>query len=234
MRVNFVLTLTGPDRIGIVENVTGLLVARGGNVEVSRMARLGGEFAILMLVSIPVEHVADLRCSTPTEAGRRLVPDLAEEAERIGGLRDRARRALAGWVDREERLLAALRGRPVLADPLRAIDTRVVEVERLRDGGRACVVRGLDRRAAELEHVKARLTTLGPAATLARGYAVVQRVTDDEPLPVLRSVTEVSTGDRLRIRVADGAVVADVAEEDDAAGKAAAPARRRRTEASTT
>ena len=48
---NLVLTLTGPDRIGIVESVTGLLVARGGNVEMSRMARLGGEFAILMLVS---------------------------------------------------------------------------------------------------------------------------------------------------------------------------------------
>jgi glycine cleavage system transcriptional repressor len=60
MQTNLVLTLTGPDRIGIVENVTGLLVARGGNVEVSRMARLGGEFAILMLVSIPAEHVADL------------------------------------------------------------------------------------------------------------------------------------------------------------------------------
>jgi glycine cleavage system transcriptional repressor len=60
MQTNLVLTLTGPDRIGIVEDVTGLLVARGGNVEVSRMARLGGEFAILMLVSIPAEHVADL------------------------------------------------------------------------------------------------------------------------------------------------------------------------------
>jgi glycine cleavage system transcriptional repressor len=60
MQRNLVLTLTGPDRIGIVENVTGLLVARGGNVEVSRMARLGGEFAILMLVSIPAERVAGL------------------------------------------------------------------------------------------------------------------------------------------------------------------------------
>ena len=67
-----------------------------------------------------VDFVADLRAATPTEAGRRLVPDLAEETARIAGLRDRARRALAGWVDREERLLAALRTRPVLAEPLRA------------------------------------------------------------------------------------------------------------------
>jgi glycine cleavage system transcriptional repressor len=56
--MNLVLTLTGPDRIGIVENVTAVLVARGGNVEVSRMARLGGEFAILMLVALPAEQVA--------------------------------------------------------------------------------------------------------------------------------------------------------------------------------
>ncbi|QYN36676.1 exodeoxyribonuclease VII large subunit [Pseudonocardia sp. DSM 110487] len=161
-----------------------------------------------------VDHVADVRCSTPTEAGRRLVPDIAEETARIAGLRDRARRALAGWVDREERLLSALRGRPVLAEPLRVIDARAVEVERLRDAARACVERGLDRRAHDLDHVRARLATLGPAATLARGYAVVQRVTDDGagPLPVLRSVGEVGAGDRLRIRVADGAVAATVGE----------------------
>jgi len=53
MKRNLVLTLTGPDRIGIVEKVTGLLLERGGNVETSRMARLGGEFAVLMLVSLP-------------------------------------------------------------------------------------------------------------------------------------------------------------------------------------
>jgi exodeoxyribonuclease VII large subunit len=161
-----------------------------------------------------VDHVADVRCSTPTEAGRRLVPDISEETARIAGLRDRARRALAGWVDREERLLSALRGRPALAEPLRALDTRAVEVERLRAAARGCVERGLDRRAHDLEHVRARLATLGPAATLARGYAVVQRVGDDGagPLPVLRSVDEVGPGDRVRIRVADGAVAATVGE----------------------
>jgi glycine cleavage system transcriptional repressor len=55
MQKTFVLTLTGPDRIGFVEKVTGLLLERGGNVETSRMARLGGEFAILMLAWIPMQ-----------------------------------------------------------------------------------------------------------------------------------------------------------------------------------
>ncbi len=60
MHRHFVLTLTGPDRIGIVEEMTRLLLDRGGNVETSRMARLGGEFAILMLVSLPEGGTADL------------------------------------------------------------------------------------------------------------------------------------------------------------------------------
>src|SRR6185437_2991666 len=107
-----------------------------------------------------VDHVADLRCSTPTEAGRRLVPDVGEETARVAGLRDRARRALAGWVDREERLLAALRHRPVLADPLRVLELRHADVARLREAARSCVARGLDRRAADIGHLAARLTTM--------------------------------------------------------------------------
>jgi glycine cleavage system transcriptional repressor len=60
MRNNLVFTLTGPDRIGIVEEVTQVLLDHDGNVETSRMVRLGGEFAILMLVSIPVDQIASL------------------------------------------------------------------------------------------------------------------------------------------------------------------------------
>src|SRR5690606_6319648 len=48
-----------------------------------------------------VDHVADVRCSTPTGAGKRVVPDVAEETKHVHQLRDRARRALHGWVDRE-------------------------------------------------------------------------------------------------------------------------------------
>jgi exodeoxyribonuclease VII large subunit len=157
-----------------------------------------------------VDHVADVRCSTPTEAGRRLVPDVRDETARIAGLRDRARRALSGWVDREQRLLAALRGRPVLADPLRALDARAEQAEALRAVVRASVLRGLERRETDLAHVRARLAALGPAATLARGYAIVQRDTGAAVLPVLRSTAEVAAGDRLRIRVGDGVVPATV------------------------
>jgi exodeoxyribonuclease VII large subunit len=165
-----------------------------------------------------VDYVADVRCSTPTEAGRRVVPDLVEETARVAGLRDRVRRALAGWVDREERLLAALRHRPALADPLRGLEARHAEVARLRDGARGCVERGLDRRGTDIGHLTARLTTLGPAATLARGYAVVQRMPPDHepgaPLPVLRSTADAAPGTRLRVRVVDGALGAVVTEPE--------------------
>ena len=155
-----------------------------------------------------VDHVADLRCSTPTEAGRRLVPDLAEETARIAGLRDRARRALAGWVDREQRLLALAARTPGAGRPAARRSTRTPsEVDRLRQAARGCLLRGLDQRGTDIAHVRHRLTALGPAATLARGYAIVQRVTDGRRRRrrcCARSA-EVAPGDRLRIRVGDGA-----------------------------
>jgi glycine cleavage system transcriptional repressor len=64
MRKNIVFTLTGTDRTGLVEEITKLLLDLGGNVETSRMARLGGEFAVLMLVSLPEHQLANLEKST--------------------------------------------------------------------------------------------------------------------------------------------------------------------------
>jgi len=60
MPKRFVLTLTGTDRIGLVEHVTELILECDGDVQASRMARLGGEFAMLMLVSIPDANTEQL------------------------------------------------------------------------------------------------------------------------------------------------------------------------------
>jgi exodeoxyribonuclease VII large subunit len=160
-----------------------------------------------------LDHVADLRCSTPTDAGKRVVPDVAEESQRIRTLRDRARRALHGWVDRERRLLDQLRSRPVLADPLKPLERHAEQVRNARDRTRREIISRIRDERALIDGTKARLTTLGPAATLARGYAVVQFVTLDENLRVLRSVTDASPGTRLRVRVGDGAVHATVSED---------------------
>ena len=160
-----------------------------------------------------VDYVADVRCSTPTDAGKRVVPDVAEEAERVRHMRDRARRALHGWVDRERKLLQSLRTRPALSDPYGPLDRRREDVDRLRERARRAVLARLSTEQHGLASTKARLTTLGPAATLARGYAVVQRVTPTGVDGVLRSTTEAPPGTHLRVRVADGAVHAVVTED---------------------
>jgi exodeoxyribonuclease VII large subunit len=98
----------------------------------------------------------------------------------------------------------------VLADPRRDLARRSEEVAALRMRARRDVSRGLSDRESELGHLASRLTSLGPAATLARGYAVVQRLRGSEGAAVLRSTAEARPGDALRIRVADGSLPAVV------------------------
>jgi exodeoxyribonuclease VII large subunit len=166
-----------------------------------------------------VDHVADKRCSTPTDAGKCVVPDVAEETAALQQLRNRCRRALHGWVDRERRLLDALRTRPVLADPLRPLAEHGRIVTDLRTRADRALLGGLRTAQDGLTHTAARLTALGPAATLARGYAVVQRVSPgtgtaaNGPAPVLRSVAQAPAGTELRIRLCDGALGAVVTGE---------------------
>ncbi|KWX66436.1 exodeoxyribonuclease VII large subunit [Mycobacterium sp. NAZ190054] len=152
--------------------------------------------------------VADLRAATPTDAAKRIVPDTAAEQALIDDLCRRSARALRNWVNREAHTVAQLRSRPVLSRPLAAIDGRAEEIHRARAAARRDVTRLLATEGDRVGHLSARLATLGPAATLARGYAVVQAVPADGAPHVLHSVADAPAGARLRIRVADGAVTA--------------------------
>lgn len=156
-----------------------------------------------------VDHVADKRCSTPTDAGKCVVPDVAEETATLHQLRNRCSRALHGWVDRERRLLDVLRTRPVLASPLRPLAEHGRTITELRNRADRALLGGLRTAHDGLTHTSARLTALGPAATLARGYAVVQRV-NGAPSSVLRSVADAPEGTELRVRLSDGALHAVV------------------------
>ncbi|HEY3754176.1 MAG TPA: exodeoxyribonuclease VII large subunit [Pseudonocardiaceae bacterium] len=163
-----------------------------------------------------VDHVADLRCSTPTDAGKRVVPDVAEETKRVATMRDRARRALHGWVDRERQLLKSMRSRPVLADPLTPLRRRAEDIDSLRERSRRAMLAVLASERTALVATRSRLTTLGPAATLARGYAVLQVFDEDSDNSgdrIVRSIAQLGPGTKFRLRVADGAahaVVSDV------------------------
>jgi exodeoxyribonuclease VII large subunit len=150
--------------------------------------------------------VADLRAATPTDAAKKVVPDTAAEQRLLDDLRRRSAQALRNWVTREQRALAQIRSRPVLAEPLAALTARAEEVRRARSAMRRDITRLAATETERVGHLRARLATLGPAATLARGYAVVQAIGPTNQ--VLRSVDDAPAGTRLRVRVADGAVAA--------------------------
>jgi exodeoxyribonuclease VII large subunit len=152
--------------------------------------------------------VADMRAATPTDAAKRVVPDAAVEQAKITDFRARSARALRKWVRDEKDRLDRLRSRPVLAQPLAALNARAEEIHRARAAVQRDVTRLIAAESDRIEHLSARLSTLGPAATLARGYAVVQTVTDPAETAVLRTTADAPRGTRLRIRVADGAVTA--------------------------
>ncbi|GGX40040.1 exodeoxyribonuclease VII large subunit [Streptomyces fructofermentans] len=147
-----------------------------------------------------LDHVADLRASTPTDAAKKVVPDVGEEYERVQFLRDRARRCVESHVDREERGLAHALARPSMQDPHRMVDGRGDEVSALLGRGRRTLGHLLDRADSELTHTHARVVALSPAATLKRGYAVLQR-SDGH---AVRSPDEVTADESLRARVAEG------------------------------
>jgi exodeoxyribonuclease VII large subunit len=166
------------------------------------------------------DFVADLRAATPTDAAKKVVPDTVAETALVADLRHRSARALRQWVGREQHALTQMRSRPVLADPLRLVGERAAEVQRAVGAGRRDIVRLVDSQADRIGHLAARLATLGPAATLARGYAVVQVLngTGAESATVLRSTVDAPEGPTLRIRVADGAIGAvSTGREDGAA-----------------
>ena len=163
--------------------------------------------------------VADVRAATPTDAAKKVVPDAVAESALVAELRHRSARALRNWVAREQHTLAQLRSRPALADPFKLVTDRAAEVQRARAAGRRDITRLVIAESDRIGHLGARLATLGPAATLARGYAVVQRLDGAAPgsASVLRSSVDAPAGTQVRIRLADGAVGAVSTGREDVA-----------------
>ena len=168
-----------------------------------------------------LDYVADVRASTPTDAAKRIVPDVAEQMAVIGQLRDRMERSVKGWLDRETAWLQAVRSRPALADPVREIERQAEHVDALTRRARSCVQASLHRAGDDIAHTRARLLALSPAATLKRGYAIVQK----EDGSVVRAASEVSEADELTVRFAEDqlAVRAEPAGAEAAGAGAARP-----------
>lgn len=156
-----------------------------------------------------LDEVADLRASTPTDAAKRVVPDTAEQLDLVTQLRARLRRRVTEQVVNETRQLAALRSRPVLAEPSWIVDRHGEELMRLAARGEELVRRQVDDAERDLASLTQRLSALSPEGTLRRGYAIVERQRSDESV-IVTNTEQVCAGDALSIRVTDGRIEATV------------------------
>ena len=153
-----------------------------------------------------LDLVADYRASTPTDAAKRVVPDIEQEISDINKIRDRMYRRLLASVDYELNQIAQLRNRPVMKDPGVMIKVRNEDLSALRDRSHRGFKALLDIEKKEIKGVIAHLRSLSPQSTMDRGYSVVQ--SDDGK--IVRDATKLKAGSVLRIRAAKGEARASV------------------------
>jgi len=153
-----------------------------------------------------LDLVADYRASTPTDAAKRVVPDIAEEIAGIQKLRDRGYRALSARVEYESNFIAQLRSRPVMKDPGAFLVILHEELDDLRDRSRRSFSATIEAERKELKAITAHLRSLSPQSTLDRGYSVVRSASGD----VIRDPKQLKPGDLLAIKVARGETSATV------------------------
>lgn len=165
-----------------------------------------------------LDDVADLRASTPTDAAKRIVPDLGEELLGIEQARARMDRAVALFIDRAGQQLESLRTRPVLAHPEGMVQVRSEDLERLRERSHRSIDTLVRRGHDAVAHLRAQVRALSPQQTLDRGYAVVQTAAG----AVVRSPADAPTDTGLAIRLARGKLTAVVLSTEDDPQEAAA------------
>jgi exodeoxyribonuclease VII large subunit len=153
-----------------------------------------------------LDEVADLRASTPTDAAKRVVPDVADELARVqqarAGMRNRVTQRITNEVER----LEALRSRPALANPASIIDSRADDLGRFVSRNRELIERQLERAHLGLTELTTQLRALSPQRTLLRGYAIAQSPDGR----AVRDPADAPAGTPLRITVAHGALSATV------------------------
>jgi len=202
------------------ESIDVIIIARGGGsvedlLPFSDEALCRAVFACRTPVISAIGHepdtplldwVADVRASTPTDAAKRVVPDLADELRLMSQARTRLTQALRHRLDREQQRLDAVRSRPALANPYVLVDRLETDLEQAVRRMRRTTDHRLTKADSELHHTVARLRALSPAATLARGYAIVQTADGQ----VLRDAAKAAEGDPLRVRLAEGELAVTV------------------------
>ena len=119
-----------------------------------------------------LDDVADVRASTPTDAAKRIVPDVAEQRAAVVHLRSRLTSRLTQRVTHDIAQLEQLRSRPALRTPATMLDARAQQLWLALSRGRDVIDRRIEAQARRTAELRAALRTLSPASTLARGYAI--------------------------------------------------------------
>ncbi|GAB78142.1 Exodeoxyribonuclease VII large subunit [Austwickia chelonae] len=202
------------------EQVDVIVIARGGGsfedllpfssealVRAVAAARTPVVSAIGHDVDTPLlDFVADLRASTPTDAAKRIVPDVAEERAGLTTVRVRLGQAISTRLSGERRHLEGLRSRPVLADPASMLAPYRQETAALRSRMRLCLTARFHREKDSVHHLRARVRTLSPLSTLQRGYAVVERPRGG----LLSHSTQLAPKESVRVKMVDGSFDAQI------------------------
>ena len=197
-----------------LDHVDVIVIARGGGsfedllgfsnetlVRAVSAARTPVVSAIGHDVDTPLlDHVADRRASTPTDAAKLVVPDLAAEQAALAQHRTRLSQGLRGRFAAERRHLNSLVGRPVLREPGTLVTQQRDEVDRLTNRSAYAMRQRLTRARDQIAHGRAQVIALSPQKTLDRGYAVVQHA--DGSLVMARD--DVSVDDILKVTVSQG------------------------------
>ncbi len=210
----------GPEIIRAIE-----LLDADAEVDVIILARGGGSFQDLLVFSdesvvravanckTPIvsaighendrpltDEVADLRASTPTDAAKRVVPDVMEERKKIAQALERIGLRVVSFVQNQIELISGIRSRPILANPFTLVDDRTLEVSQLRQTLLGHVSNNLERQQLQVAGLRGQVRALSPKLTLDRGYAVVR----DKDGHVLTSPKQVKSGQKMKVTLAGG------------------------------
>lgn len=153
-----------------------------------------------------LDYVADVRASTPTDAGKRIVPDVQDERLRLLQARAALDRAVSTLIDREQQGLATMRSRPSLSQPDGMILIREEDLDRWRSRAWSAANAQTLRARDAVGQMRARVRALSPQQTLDRGYAVVQTADGS----VLTDAADAAPGQSLSVRLARGELGVDV------------------------
>jgi exodeoxyribonuclease VII large subunit len=147
-----------------------------------------------------LDDVADLRASTPTDAAKRVVPDVGEELHRVGDVLARIINKIGHYVAVQGDFLAQVVSRPIMTNPYVFLDEKQQDLERTLDNLRGEIELNVEREQAQHESRTQVLRSLSPQGTLERGYSVVR----DTEGHVLTDPAKVKAGTKLRVRFAGG------------------------------